>query len=124
MIAVKSEAQIAEYIADHHAYLSRMAQEGHAPHKTANQARQIFEQCRKLYPTLKVPCASTTHEGISYVWDMEQYHLSIAIPSDDKELCSWFAANRMTNEYDGEDFAMGSELPEKLVEHLKSVTPL
>lgn len=108
-------------IANHCAYLGRMATEGVVPSELSARARSVWELARKTVPKLPVPAAVAYDGGpIHYTWDDGRHQVTAEVLADG--LCEWYVSDRQTGVFDGGDFDPADGLPETMISGLRQIS--
>jgi len=100
-----------ERIAEHIAYLQRMATDGVVPSSLANKARLVWWVARaSAGGPLPIPAAAAFPGGpFEYHWSVGPHRVSVEIPADGP--CHWFYRDTTTEEIWGADLPSDDGLP-------------
>jgi hypothetical protein len=111
-------AEVQAKIAEHLAYLKRMAAEGVVPGALSRRAAIVWHLAWiSAAGQLPIPAAATFSSGpIEYHWEVGPHQLSVEIPVEGP--CHWFYRNKITGEVWGGEGA-ANELSPGIISHLK-----
>jgi hypothetical protein len=108
-------------IAEHLAYLKRMAAEGVLSSELAFKAKIVWSVAWiETGDRLPIPAAAAMPNGpIEYHWAVGPHQLSVEIPAEGP--CHWTYRHKVTGELWGTETATDDGLPPRLIEYLTRI---
>ena len=101
-------------------YFRRLVSTGVIPRSLADTALACWHDLQSAIPGLPVPAESARDGGpVNMHWRAGRHELSVEIPTNEPP--SWTYRDRQTDEFEGDDFAVGS-LPVRLADRLALLT--